>query len=155
MADFQPPPTYADVILVDEKTNRATFNPVWLKWFIDLVADVGPSGAGSVSSVALSLPTAVFDVSGSPVTTTGTLTATFDTQSANRAFMGPTTGAAATPTFRALVTADMPAGTGTVTSVTVSGDGTFLLSSGSPITTSGTITLVVGPDLFAFAGAMG
>lgn len=61
---------------------------------------------GSVTSVGLSLPN-IFTVSGSPVTTTGTLTAVFATQSANRVFAGPTTGSAAAPAFRALVAADI------------------------------------------------
>lgn len=68
----------------------------------------GGSGIGTVYSVGLALPTAIFDISGSPVTTAGTLTATFDTQSANVVFAGPATGAAAAPTMRALVTADFP-----------------------------------------------
>lgn len=46
MADFQPPPTYADVVLVDERTGRAKFNPIWLKWFVDLVGVVNASGGG-------------------------------------------------------------------------------------------------------------
>ena len=62
---------------------------------------------GTVTSVGLSLPS-IFTVSGSPVTGTGTLTGTFNTQTANYVFAGPTTGAAATPTFRALVSADIP-----------------------------------------------
>lgn len=65
------------------------------------------SGIGSVTSVALSLPN-LFLVSGSPVTTTGTLTATLATQNANQLFAGPTTGSAAAPVFRALVAADIP-----------------------------------------------
>lgn len=64
------------------------------------------SGVGTVTSVALSLPS-IFTVSGSPVTTSGTLTGTLNTQSANRVFAGPTSGGAATPTFRALVAADI------------------------------------------------
>ena len=65
------------------------------------------TAAGAVTSVGLSLPTSVFDVTGSPVTSSGTLTATFDTQSANTFFAGPTSGGAATPTFRGpLVTDD-------------------------------------------------
>lgn len=63
---------------------------------------------GTVSSVALALPISVFTVSGSPVTTTGTLTGTFTNQSANTVFAGPTTGGATTPAFRALVAADIP-----------------------------------------------
>ena len=62
---------------------------------------------GSVTSVALSLPS-IFTVSGSPVTESGTLTGTLATQSANRVFAGPSSGADAAPTFRALVAADMP-----------------------------------------------
>lgn len=47
MADFQPPPTYALPILVDEKTGQATFNPIWLKWFIDLTGVINSAGGGS------------------------------------------------------------------------------------------------------------
>lgn len=69
-------------------------------------------GSGTVTSVGLSLPS-IFSVSGSPVTTSGTLTGTLATQSANRIFAGPTTGSAAAPTFRALVAADIPDLSGT------------------------------------------
>ena len=62
---------------------------------------------GTVTSVGLSLPS-VFSVSGSPVTGSGTLTASLATQTANYVWAGPTTGTAATPTFRALVAADIP-----------------------------------------------
>lgn len=65
-------------------------------------------GGGTVTSVGLSLPTDIFDVSGSPVTTAGTLTATLDTQTANTVWAGPTTGSPATPAFRALVAGDIP-----------------------------------------------
>ena len=64
-------------------------------------------GSGTVTSVALSLP-AIFSVSGSPVTTSGTLSASLATQAANLVWAGPTTGAAAAPTFRSLVAADIP-----------------------------------------------
>lgn len=65
------------------------------------------AGGGSVTSVALTMP-AIFSVSGSPVTTSGTLAASLATQNANLVFAGPTSGGAATPTFRSLVAADMP-----------------------------------------------
>lgn len=70
-------------------------------------ASVNNTGTGSVTSVGLSLP-AMFTVSNSPVTTTGTLTAVLATQAANRFFSGPSTGADAAPTFRALVADDLP-----------------------------------------------
>lgn len=47
MAVFQPPPTWAEVVLVDKITKEARFNPVWLKWFIDLVGILDASGGGS------------------------------------------------------------------------------------------------------------
>lgn len=65
------------------------------------------SGTGTVTSVGLALPS-IFTVSGSPITSNGTLTGSLATQAANSIWAGPTTGAAATPTFRALVGADLP-----------------------------------------------
>lgn len=63
---------------------------------------------GTVTSVGLSLPTQ-FTVTNSPVTSSGTLTAAWNTQTANYVLAGPTTGTAAVPTFRALVAGDVPA----------------------------------------------
>jgi coenzyme F420-reducing hydrogenase gamma subunit len=62
----------------------------------------------TVTSIGLALPASVFTVSGSPVTSTGTLTGAFATQAANTVFAGPTTGAVMAPTFRTLVRADIP-----------------------------------------------
>ncbi len=64
-------------------------------------------GAGGVASVSLGLP-AQFAISGSPVTGTGTLTGSWNTQTANYVLAGPSSGAATVPTFRALVAADLP-----------------------------------------------
>jgi len=62
------------------------------------------SGSGGVTSVGLAMPS-IFTVSGSPITTSGTLTASLATQSANLVLVGPASGAAATPTFRTLALA--------------------------------------------------
>jgi len=102
---------------------------------------------GTVTSVGLALPS-IMSVSGSPVTTSGTLTGTLTTQAVNAIFAGPSSGAAAAPTFRALTTADIPAlayGTGTVTSVSVVSAnglaGTVATSTTTPaITLSTTVT---------------
>lgn len=105
-------------------------------------------GAGTVTSVALSLPTSIFDVTGSPVTTTGTLSATLDTQTANYVWAGPTSGGAATPAFRALVAGDipdlsstyLPTTGGTISSnLTISGD----LTVNGTTTTINSTTLAV------------
>jgi len=91
------------------------------------------AGIGSVTSVALNLPS-IFSVSGSPVTTVGTLNATFTTQSANNVFAGPNTGSAASPTFRALVAADIPSLD--AAKVTTGIFGTARLGSGSASSTT-------------------
>jgi|GEM_PF-1724451 hypothetical protein len=68
---------------------------------ISFVAGNG-GGTGTVTSVGLSLPSGLFSVTGSPVTSLGTLTANLATQSANLVFAGPSSGSAAAPTFRQL-----------------------------------------------------
>lgn len=85
------------------------------------------SGAGTVTSVGLSLP-AIFTVSGSPVVASGTLTGTFATQAANQIFAGPISGADDVPTFRTLVAADLPAvpASGITGTVPVANGGTGL-----------------------------
>lgn len=73
------------------------------------VANWTAGGVGSVTSVAMSVP-AEFTVSGSPITTTGTLAVTKATQLANLVWAGPASGSAAVPTFRAIMVADVPTG---------------------------------------------
>lgn len=54
MSAFQPPPTYENPVVVNPLTGIAEFSPVWLKWFIDLAANLGASGAGNVTGPATS-----------------------------------------------------------------------------------------------------
>jgi hypothetical protein len=62
-----------------------------------------------VTSVALTAPTSEFAIGGSPITTAGAINITWKTQTARTVLIGPNGGAAAVPTFRALVAADIPA----------------------------------------------
>jgi len=66
-----------------------------------LTATGGGGGGGTVTSVGLSLP-GIFEVTGSPVTGAGTLTAALATQAAGLVFAGPVGGDAAAPAFRQL-----------------------------------------------------
>ena len=95
---------------------------------LEWVAD----GGGTVTSVGLAMPTQ-FTVTNSPVTSSGTLTASWNTQTANYVLAGPTTGAAAAPTFRALVSGDIPA-LSYVSSVGAT----------APITSTGGLTPTIG-----------
>jgi hypothetical protein len=63
---------------------------------------------GSVTSVALAVSGVLHSVTGSPITTSGTITLGLLTQTANTVLAGPASGSAATPTMRALVAADLP-----------------------------------------------
>jgi len=63
---------------------------------------------GGVSSVAITGPSSLLTWSGTPITTSGTLTGSLANQNANTGFYGPASGSAAAPTFRAAVVADMP-----------------------------------------------
>lgn len=63
-------------------------------------------GTGTVTSVALSLPSFI-TVTGSPVTSSGTLTGALASQTQNTVFAAPN-GSTGTPSFRSLVAADIP-----------------------------------------------
>jgi hypothetical protein len=104
------------------QSGGASANPSW----------VNPTG-GTVTSVGLTMPS-IFTVTNSPVTSAGTLTASLASQSANFFFAGPTSGAAATPTFRALASTDLPAFTGDTTT-----------TAGSSVTTTSKVNGVAYP----------
>ena len=70
-----------------------------------------PSLGGTVTSVGLSLP-AEFTVTNSPVTSSGTLTATWASETAKYFFAAPN-ATAGTPSFRAIVASDIPSLSGT------------------------------------------
>jgi len=98
----------------------------------------GGGGSGTVTSVGLLLPASVFNVSGSPVTTSGTLTGSFKNQTANTVLCGPTSGGAAAPAFRALVAADLPLAFGNLTDagtdgITVTGGTGAVIGSGTSL----------------------
>jgi hypothetical protein len=72
-----------------------------LKWY-------AAPGSGTVTSVAMTVPSNLLSITGSPITTTGTLTVTLPNQSPNTIFAGPATGLSNEPGFRALVAEDLP-----------------------------------------------
>ena len=66
----------------------------------------GGGGAGTVTSVGMTVPTG-FSVAGSPVTTTGTLAVSLDSQTKNKVLASPTSSSGI-PSFRALDASDIP-----------------------------------------------
>ena len=118
-------------------------------------ADIAGLGVGTVTSVGMTVPS-ILSVTPSTITTSGSFALSLTTESANQIFAGPSSGAAATPTFRSLTSADIPAlpyGTGTVTSVGLSLPSIFTVT-GSPVTTSGTLTATLATETanYVFAG---
>lgn len=85
--------------LNDDSTRVAT-----TAWVLD---KIDAFGAGTVTSVGLSLPN-IFTVTGSPVTSSGTLSATLASQTQNHVFAAPGSGGNGAPAFRALVAGDIP-----------------------------------------------
>lgn len=65
-------------------------------------------GTGTVTSVGLTLDSNLFTAESDTITTTGSLDVTLSTRNANIVFAGPSSGSAAKPTFRSLVSADLP-----------------------------------------------
>jgi hypothetical protein len=75
--------------------------------------------SGSVSSVGLAAPS-IFAVTGTPVTSAGTLTLALASQAANTVFASPS-GAAGGPSFRSLVLGDLPSGVALLSGATFTG----------------------------------
>jgi hypothetical protein len=101
------------------------------------------NSGGTVTSVGLSTPGVFYSVSGSPVTTTGTLALNLITQSANCMFAGPTTGGPATPSCRALVVADLPTSipNANLANSSVTINTTSPLAGGGSVSLGGTLSL--------------
>lgn len=97
------------------------------------------AGTGTVTSVGVSVPAALLTVASTPVTTSGTIALALATQSANRLFAGPTSGSAATPTFRAIVAADLGTGTGSSSNF-LRGDLTWAAPAAATLTFTGNVT---------------
>jgi hypothetical protein len=87
------------------------------------------SSGGTVTAVGLADSTGLFNITGSPVTTAGTLTlASFKSQAANT-FLAAPNGSAGAPTFRLIVPADVPTlnqnTTGTAANITATTNSTL------------------------------
>lgn len=85
----------------------------WIVWFrqvwVRIGGSIGTIGSGTVTSVAFKGDGVVLDSTpSSPVTISGNVQASLKTQVKNTVLAGPSSGANAAPTFRALVLADLP-----------------------------------------------
>ena len=67
-------------------------------------------GLGTVTSVGITdgSTTPIFTIANSPITSSGSITLTLNSETANTIFAGPVSGANAQPGFRSLVSADIP-----------------------------------------------
>lgn len=86
--------------------NAPTIADTFLKWTGSTFSWSALPGSGTVTSVGLALPSE-FTISNSPVTSSGTLTGAWASQTANY-FLAAPNGAPGTPSFRAIVSADIP-----------------------------------------------
>ena len=129
---FQPPPTWALPVTVDEVSGKAAFNPVWLRWFLDLSQNLGSGGAGSVSSVAaLTLGTAGTNLSSTVANPTTNAVITLNVPTASAANRGALSAADWVTFNNASGTVTSVSGAGTVNGITLTGT----------VTTAGNLTL--------------
>jgi hypothetical protein len=155
---FQPPPTWALPVILDEVSGKAAFNPIWLRWFLDLSQNLGSGGAGSVSSVAaLTLGTAGTDLSSTVANPTTTVVITLNVPTASAANRGALSAADWT-TFnnKGNGTVTSVSGTGTVSGLTLTGTvtGSGNLTLGGTLTTTGVSATITTAKLTAL-GANG
>ena len=87
----------------------------------------------------------IYTIANSPLTANGTLDIALKTQTANYVFAGPTTGVAAQPTFRALVSADIPNNAASTTGTAAGLSVTLAATSGG----TGQSVYAVGDLLYA------
>lgn len=105
------------------------------------------TGSGSVTSVALTVPS-IFSLTGSPITSSGTLAVTLASQLQNLFFASPN-GAPGSPTFRAIVNADLPlSGIAASTYVSLTVNTAGIATAGS---TSLNLATQVGATILPFA----
>lgn len=86
-------------ILTISGTSNSEYQMSW--------SNISSLNLGTVTSVGLVMPT-IFSVSTSLITSSGTFTVSLSSQSINTVFAGPASGSAAAPTFRSLVSNDIP-----------------------------------------------
>jgi hypothetical protein len=159
VTDTQYPSAKAVKTYVDTKVPSSGGNGQVLTLVSGNPAWVTPSGGtGTVTSVGLSLPN-IFTVTNSPVTGSGTLTATLNSQNATT-FLAAPTGSNGTPTFRTIVASDIPtlnqnttgsAGSAT-TAVTVTGAAQPAITSVGTLTGL-TVTAAINGSVTGSAGS--
>jgi hypothetical protein len=138
------------VTLIVGSGGQVSGDPAGGWWFAGPTGSI--AGSGTVTSVGLAAPN-WFTVSGSPVVTAGTITLSGTSEPANQVLASPN-GSAGAPSFRTLVTADIPTGTsgGTIPllngNLTLSGadnfTGTFAIG-GFSLSLGGNTTLPIPP----------
>lgn len=100
----------AEVALVDcEAANQAlSYSTTTHAFGCTTISGGGGGGGGSVTSVGLTMPT-IFQTTGSPITSSGTIGVTLASVGPQLVFAGPSSGASAAPVFRSLLATDLPA----------------------------------------------
>lgn len=150
-ADLTPLVTSANELQGSAVADTAPANGQVLTWnsTTESWGPVTPSaGSGTVTSIAQTVPS-FLTISGSPITTTGTLAIGLSTQTSNTVFAGPSLGGAATPTFRSLVSSDIPSLSSTYANTTLSNISGVLLS--ADLVPSANNLRAVGSTSSAFA----
>lgn len=128
LVGFYPDPTITNSAVINKALNGFDGSATWSAVTssdtvitaiqkLNAYAVAASAVTGSVNSVALTLPDTVFTYTDTPATGPVMLSGSFINQTQNRVFAGPESGGTGQPSFRALVSQDLPAtgiGIGTV-----------------------------------------
>lgn len=142
---FQPPPTFAEVVVFDqnarteeERLRSAKFNPVWLKWFVDIAQLLTGAGGGTGAVVHNSLS----GLQG------GSAGEEYHLSAAD--YSGTGTGVVVRTTSPSLVTPTL--GVAAATSLNITG-GRLRLIQGAQVTAANNLVLGTDGNYFQVAGA--
>lgn len=95
-------------LVSETTTTNVSFENPYAVDTLDWSKRLSSAGGGMINISFTASPTGIFNVSGSPADSTGTIALSMDTQSPNTVLAGDSSGGTTVPSFRALVVADLP-----------------------------------------------
>ena len=136
---ISPPPTYADVVIVDQDTKQGKFNPIWLRWFLDLAQQTNVA-VGTVTSVNVSGGTTGLTFSGGPIVSFGTITMAGTLAAANGGMVYPGAGIAVSTgaAWTTSIAVPVPIASGGTNNSSAYTTGSVVFSDGTKLTQNNT-----------------
>ena len=159
---FEPPPTYAEPFILDSDGKSSHFNPIWIRWFIKLIAVINGSGGGGGTIQHSALGGIQGGTTGEYYhLTSARYSVLTGVTAANTVLAGPASGGSVISTFRSLVVADLPSviisggptgGAATVPVITYNAEGLLTAVSTATVTPASIGAQTANANLTSIAG---